>query len=344
MTILKQLLSLLVGVSSIYAASPACADPVEDFYKGRTVTVLIGAPPGGSYDLVARVLVAHIGRFIPGNPLVIPKNMPGAGQLLVTNYLYNVAPKDGTVFGSIARGSALEPLIGDQNGARFDGSKMTWIGSATDEVSLCVTYGTSSVKTWNDALAKDFTVGGNGPGADADTFSNVLRNLFGVKSRLITGYPGTSEIALAMERGEIDGRCGWSWSSIKAERPNWVKEGKLNLLVQLTLTEGAPDLPGVPVITGFAKDERLSRILKLIFSRQIMGRPFVGPPGIPEERTQALRRAFDLTMADPEFLRAAQQRSLEINPVTGLAIQKLIAEIYDTPKEIIEEVRNAVSR
>jgi tripartite-type tricarboxylate transporter receptor subunit TctC len=329
---LGRAVAFLAGILAL--TSPVFADSVEDFYKGKTVTVLIGAPPGGSYDVTGRVVAKHMGKFIPGKPQLIPQNMPGAGQLLVTNHIYNVAAKDGSVFGIFARGMALEPLIGNQN-AKFEGNKFTWIGSTTDEVSLCVTFGNSPVKTWKDALSKEFTVGGNGPGSDPDVFSNVLKAMFGAKNRLVTGYPGSAEIALAMERGELDGRCGWSWSSIKAEKSQWVQEKKLNLLVQLTLSDGAPDLKGVPLITDFATDDRQRQILKLIFSRQQMGRPFAAPPGIPEERKAALRKAFDQTMADPEFLAEAQARRLEIRPVTGAAIEKLVNEMYQAPKDVV---------
>jgi tripartite-type tricarboxylate transporter receptor subunit TctC len=323
-------------------AAPAHADPVEDFYKGRTITVLIGYSPGGSYDSAGRVLARHMGRYIPGNPSLVPQNMPGAGTLNLVNYLYNVAPKDGTVFGIFARGMAMEPLIGGTN-AKFDATKLTWIGSAANEISLCATFASSPVKTWRDALTQNFTVAGNGSGSDPDVFANVLRNAFGVKNRLISGYPGSAEISLAMERGEIDGRCGWSWSSIKAEKAQWLAEHKLNLIVQLAL-EKAADLPGVPLITEFATDDRQRQILKLIFSRQTMGRPFAGPPGIPADRAEALRKAFDLTMKDPEFLAEAQTRGLEINPVSGHDVEKLIAELYATPKDVVAEAREATER
>jgi len=323
-------------------AAPAHADPVEDFYKGRTITVLIGYSPGGSYDSAGRVLARHMGRYIPGNPLLVPQNMPGAGTLNLVNYLYNVAPKDGTAFGIFARGMAMEPLIGGTN-TKFDATKLTWIGSAANEISLCATFASSPIKTWHDALTKDFTVAGNGSGSDPDVFANVLRNAFGVKNRLISGYPGSAEISLAMERGEIDGRCGWSWSSIKAEKAQWLAEHKLNLIVQLAL-EKAADLPDVPLISELASSDRQRQILKLIFSRQTMGRPFAAPPAIPAERAQALRTAFDLTMKDPEFLAEAQTRGLEINPVSGHDIEKLIAELYRTPKDVVAEAREATER
>src|ERR1035437_8259077 len=210
----------LVALSLPFAAH---ADPVSDFYKGRTVTVMIGYSPGGSYDAAARVLARYMGRYIPGNPTIVPQNMPGAGTLTLTNYLYNVSPKDGSTFGIFARGMAMEPLIGT-SATLFDSSKFTWIGSSTNEISLCATYATSPVKTWSEALSKDFTVAGNGSGSDPDVFTNVLRNLFGLKGRLITGFPGSAEISLAMERGEVDGRCGWSCSSVKAEKSDWIRD------------------------------------------------------------------------------------------------------------------------
>jgi tripartite-type tricarboxylate transporter receptor subunit TctC len=335
---------LIPAVAAVLAAlaSAAHADPVEDFYKGRTITVLIGYSPGGSYDAAGRVLVRHMGRYIPGNPSLLPQNMPGAGTLNLVNYLYNVAPKDGTAFGIFARGMAMEPLIGGTN-AKFDATKLTWIGSAANEISLCATFASSPVKTWRDALTTEFTVAGNGSGSDPDVFANVLRNAFGVKNRLISGYPGSAEISLAMERGEIDGRCGWSWSSIKAEKSQWLAEHKLNLIVQLAL-EKAADLPYVPLITELATDDRRRQILKLIFSRQTMGRPFAGPPAIPADRAEALRKAFDLTMKDPQFLAEAQMRGLEINPVSGHEIEKLIAELYATPRDIVSQAREATER
>jgi tripartite-type tricarboxylate transporter receptor subunit TctC len=324
------------------AVHPALADAVEDFYKGRTITVLIGYSVGGGYDTHARVLAHHLGKHIPGNPAIVTQNMPGAGSLRAANYIYNAAAKDGTTLGVFARGMAMEPLIGGTN-AKFDATKLTWIGSAANEISLCATYATSPVKNWNDALSKEFTVAGNGSGSDPDVFANVLRNRFGVKNRLISGYPGSAEISLAMERGEIDGRCGWSWSSIKAEKSQWLAEHKLNLIVQLAL-EKAADLPNVPLITELATDDRQRQILKLIFSRQTMGRPFAGPPGIPAERAEALRKAFDLTMKDPEFLAEAEKRGLEINPVSGHDLEKLITELYQTPKDIVAEAHEAIER
>jgi tripartite-type tricarboxylate transporter receptor subunit TctC len=333
---------LAIAFILMLVSASAHAQSVENFYRGRTVTIVVGFGVGGGYDIHGRVLARHLGKHIPGNPTVIAQNMVGAGSLRAANFLYAAAPKDGTTLGVFARGMAMEPLIGGTN-AKFDATKLTWIGSAANEISVCATYATSPVKNWNDALTKEFTVAGNGSGSDPDVFANVLRNLFGVKDRLISGFPGSSEISLAMERGEVDGRCGWSWSSIKAEKAQWLAEHKLNLVVQLALQK-APDLPNVPLITELATNDRQRQILKLIFSRQTMGRPFAGPPGIPVERAEALRKAFDLTMKDPEFLAEAEKRGLEINPVSGHDLEKLITELYQTPKDIVAEAHEAIER
>ena len=327
----------LVGVCLAATPGDAGAEAVADFYRGKTITLSVGYSSGGAYDGVARILARHMRPYIPGNPAIIVKNAPGAGTLSLTNQLYNVAARDGTQFGIIARGMAMEPLIGQSN-TKFDS---TWIGSAANEVSMCVTLEGSAVKTWDDALIKPFTVAGNGSGSDPDVFANLLRSLFGVKNRLISGYPGTAEISLAIERGEVDGRCGWSWTSIKAEKAAWLAEKKLNLIVQLAL-EKARDLPDVPLIVDKAQTEAQRQILKLIFSRQTMGRPFVAPPVIPADRRDALRAAFDQTMKDPGFLADAEKSRIEINPVAGAAIDALVKDLYRTPPDVVAEARKAV--
>jgi tripartite-type tricarboxylate transporter receptor subunit TctC len=294
----KAFLQVLCLITSLTLGADCRADGVADFYKGKTITLSVGYSAGGGYDALARILARHMPRYIPGNPQIVVVNEPGAGTLMLANRLYNVAPRDGTQFGLIARGMAIEPLIGTSN-VMYDPGKFTWLGSAANEVSLCVTYGGAVVKTWRDALTTPFTVGGTGSGSDPDVFANVLRNLFGMKDRLVTGYPGTPELSLAMERGEIDGRCGWSWASIKWEKGDWVAGNKLNVLVQMAFAK-APDLPNVPLITDVAQNEEQRQILKLVFSRQVTGRPFVAPPGLPADRKLALRIAFDRTMQDAD--------------------------------------------
>ena len=221
-------------------------DPVEAFYRGRTVTIEIGFGVGGGYDALGRLLARYLGKYIPGNPTVIPQNMLGAGSLRTALYLYNAAPRDGATLGIIARGMEMEPLVGASN-AKFDSRKFTWIGSTTDEVSICATSEHSKVKTWDHALRIPFTGGGEGSATDPDIFAIMLRNVFGTKLRLVSGYAGGADITLALERGEIDGRCGWTWSSVRLQRPDWIGTSKLNVLVQLAMKKSA-ELPDVPLI------------------------------------------------------------------------------------------------
>jgi tripartite-type tricarboxylate transporter receptor subunit TctC len=322
--------------------APALADPVEDFYRGRSVTLVIGYTVAGGYDTYARVLAHYLGRHIPGNPTIVPQNMAGAGSLRAANFLYNAAPKDGSVIGTFSRGMAMEPLIGASS-TQFDSRKFSWLGSGTDEVSTCVTWRDAPVKSWADALATPFTVGGEGSASDPDIFATVVRNVFGIKLRLVSGYPGSAEVALAIERREVDGRCGWSYSSLKQQRPEWVERKQVNILVQLALKK-SPELPDIPLITEFAITDRQRQILRLVFSRQAMARPFVAPPGIPADRKRALRAAFEKTMADPDFQAEARQRGLEVNPVTGADIDKLIDELYQTPADVVAEVRAIIAQ
>jgi tripartite-type tricarboxylate transporter receptor subunit TctC len=335
----------VVAIGSIFwlaaCAAYAMADPVEDFYRGRNLTLVIGYSVAGGYDNYARVVARHLGNHIPGNPTVLPQNMPGAGSLRAANWLYNAAPKDGSVIGMFSRGMAMEPLIGTSQ-TQFDARKFSWLGSGTDEVSTCVTWHDSPVKTWEDALKIPFTVGGEGSGSDPDIFSTVVRNVFGVKLRLVSGYPGSAEVALAIERREVDGRCGWSYSSLRQQRPDWITNHQVNILVQLALKK-TPELPDVPLVTDFAVTDRQRQILRLVFSRQAMARPFTAPPGIPEERRQALRKAFADTMADPAFLDEAKQRGLEVNPVSGAEIDTLIADLYRSPPDVVVEVRASIA-
>jgi tripartite-type tricarboxylate transporter receptor subunit TctC len=313
--------------------SPAYAQTPANFYKGRNVELYIGYSVGGGYDLYARVLARHIGRHIPGNPTVVVKNMEGAGSLRLANWLYVVAPKDGSVFATIGRGTGFDPVLG-QKAALFDGTKFTWIGSGNHEVSVCVSYGSGNpITKFDDLLTKEMTVGGTGPSADTDQFPKVVNGVLGTHMKVISGYPGGNDVVLAMERGELQGRCGWSWSSVKATHGAWITEKKLNVLVQLSLQKH-PDLPDVPLVTDLAKTDEQRQILRLIFARQVMGRPYLAPPGIPAERAAVLRKAFMDTMTDPEFLADADKAQLEVNPVSGEEVQKLVAEVYRTPAAV----------
>jgi tripartite-type tricarboxylate transporter receptor subunit TctC len=325
----------------LLSAAPSQAQSVADFYRGKTIQLLIGYTTGGNYDLSARILARHMGRHIPGNPNLVPQNMAGAGSVRLANVLYNVAPKDGATFGMIGRGVPMEPLLGAGVG-KFDARRYTWIGSVSNETAVCVTWHTSKVRTWNDALTIPFLSGGQGPGSDDDLFTLMVRNIFDVKVRLVVGYPGGNEINLAMERGEVDGRCGWSWGAVKTTRLDWVTGKQINLLFQIAL-QRASDLPDVPLIMDFATNDRQRQILRLLLSRQQMAWPFVAPPDVPKDRAAALRAAFDATMCDPEYLAEAKQRGLEVNPMSGAAIDELLNELYASPPEVIAATKAAIT-
>jgi tripartite-type tricarboxylate transporter receptor subunit TctC len=330
---------LILGLTFALATT-ARANDVAEFYRNRSVTLFIGYSVGGGYDAYGRVLARHLGKHIPGHPSVVAQNMPGAGSLRCANFLYNVAPQDGTAIGHFSRGLAMEPLIGTSP-TQFDARRFTWLGNGTDEVSIFVTWYASPVKTWHDALTIPFTVAGEGSGSDPDIFSAVLKNAFGARLRLVSGYPGSAEVALAIERGEVDGRVGWSWSSLKLLKPDWVAQRRINIIAQLTLQKST-ELDHVPLVLDFADTDRKRQILRLVLSRQSMARPFAAPPGLAEDRKQALRDAFDATMRDSEFLAEARQRGLEVNPVRGADIDKLVDELYRTPPDIVAEVRKII--
>jgi tripartite-type tricarboxylate transporter receptor subunit TctC len=314
------------------AATSAGAQGAADFYKGKTVELYVGYSSGGAYDLYARLLARHMGRHLPGNPTIVPKNMAGAGSLLLANWLYNVAPKDGTAFGMIGRGTGFDPILGNKR-AQFDGTKFNWLGSANNEVSVCVSWHTAGVDKFTDLLNRELVVGGTGASADTDQFPKITNGVLGTRFKIVTGYPGGNDINLAMERGEVQGRCGWSWSSVKATHRSWYDEKKIHLLIQLAL-EKHEDLPDVPLVVDLAKTEEQRKILELIFARQVMGRPFMAPPGLPGDRVTALRKAFMDTMKDPEFLAAAEKAKMEITPVPGDRVEKLVKDIYATPQDV----------
>ena len=276
-----------------------------------------------------------MGRFIPGNPTLLPKNMEGAGSLRLANWLANAAPKDGSVFGTIGRGTAFDPILG-QPGAQFKATDFNWLGSMNHEVSICAAWAESGVTTFHDLLNKELLVGAVSANDDTMQFAKVLTAVLGAKFRIVSGYPGGNDVVLAMERGEVKGRCGWSWSSVIAAHPTWLKEKKINILVQFALAKH-PDLPDIPLVIDLAKNDEDRQMLRLIFARQVMGRPFQGPPGVPPDRLHALQQAFMDTMKDKDFLAEAEKAQFEITPVSGEGIEKLLADVLKTPPAIAEK-------
>jgi tripartite-type tricarboxylate transporter receptor subunit TctC len=330
---------LLAAVLSAALAGPAAGQSVEEFYKGKSLPVIIGFSVGSAYDLYARHLARYMGRYIPGNPTLVPQNMPGAGSQRAAQYIYSVAPKDGSVFGTFSRSMPIEPLLGD---AKFDGRQFTWVGNIANNNSLCAMWHTVGIKTWEDVITKPYVLGGQGPGSDLDLFGTLMKNVFGAKVKLVTGYQGGGDVNLAMERREIDGRCGWSWDSIRSTRPDWIRDKKIDLLVVFAL-EKSPEIPAeVPLALDKVESEEMRQVLRVHLAGQAFGRPFAAPPGIPPDRKAALRTAFDATMKDPEFIAEAKKAGLEVSPITGAEIDRLLAGIYALPPALIEKAKQVM--
>ncbi len=296
---------------------------------------MVGFSAGGGYDLYARTLARHMGRHIPGHPRLIPQKMPGAGSLKAVNYLYNVAAKDGTAIGAFAPGVVVEPLLGRGEGTQFEAPKFTWLGSISQEVSVCAFIKAAGIRTWRDMQTKNYVIGASGAGAESDVFPNVLRKLFNLPLKIVSGYPGGTEIILAMERHEVDGRCGWSWTSLLSRSRALLDGGEIDITLQIGLQKDKA-LPSVPLIMDLTDDPQQKAALKLIVSRQSIARPFAGPPGIPAERARLLRTAFDATVTDPDFRAEAKNLNLDVEPVGGAEVEALLKEIYASPSEVVK--------
>lgn len=320
------------GLCAVVFAGEAAAQSVEQFYKGKQINLVIGADVAGGYDTYGRLFARLMPKHIPGNPNMIVQIMPGAGGVVAANFLYNIAPKDGLTLGTVQRHIPEGPLT-NLGGVQFDATKFHWIGSLNNEVSICVSWHTAAVKTFKDAFDKELIVGAQKQ-ANTEQYPSLFNNILGTKFKIISGYTGGNGVLLAMERGEVEGRCSWSWSSIVVQKPDWLKEKKINLLAQIALV-GHPDLPDVPLVMDFAKTDEDRQVLEFMFARNVLGRPFLAPPGVPGERVVALRAAFDAMVKDKESIAEFDKQKQELTPVGGEAIQNLMARIYATPKEII---------
>jgi tripartite-type tricarboxylate transporter receptor subunit TctC len=334
--------ALLASVTLGMALSTALTLPTPvkaaDFYKGKTITMVIGLSPGGGYDIYARFIGKHLVKHIPGQPSFVPRNMTGAGGLVAANHLYSVAPKDGTVLGAPQRGVPFEPLTGGAGSkAQFDPLKFEWIGSANSETSVAVAWHTTGITSYKQLYDKEIVFAGTGAGTESVVMPYVMANLLGFKVKVIAGYPGGSEMDLAMERGEVGGRGTYSWSSFVAKRMDWLRDKQVSILYQQAL-EKHPDLPNVPLVLDLAKNDEDRKILELEMIPLLFGRPYMAPPDTPKERIATLRKAFNDTMKDPEFMAEAKKAKLEIEPVTGQQLEDLLKKAYATPKTLIQKL------
>lgn len=323
-------------------ATPAQAEQANDFFRGKQLSILIGSTAGGGYDAYARLLARHIGAHLPGNPTIVPKNMPGAGGLAVANYLYNKAPKDGTEIGTVQNGVPFERLFQTLSpggtSALFDAEKFGWIGSMAQTVFVTVTWQDAPAKTLDEARTQQIILGASAPSSDSSILAVMSNNLLGTKFKLVHGYDGAAAVDLAMENGEIQGEAGKDWTTLTSTRPQWIKDHKINILVQMGMT-AHPDLQGVPMALDLARTPQDRRIMELVFAKFGMSRPFMAPPGLPNERLALLRRAFAESLRDPALLDEAQQLGMEIRPVSGEDVQRLITQILASPNELAARAR-----
>jgi Tripartite tricarboxylate transporter family receptor len=328
------------AVAICLIAAPASA---ADYYAGKTIDFLVGGDVGGGYDIYARVISRHLPRFIPGNPAIVPKNQPGAGSGRAASFIYSVAPKDGTVIGTVFPGAIMGPLLDDRAQPLYDPTKFQYLGSADNATRVCVTHARSRIKTFDDALAQKTIMGASAAGGSTRDYVNMLKKTTGAQFDLVGGYKGTADILLAMERGEVDGLCGFDWASLKSQRPDWVRDRTANILVQTNLEpEAELTALGVPQIWPFVKSADDKQAIALIIGQQVFGRPYLAPPGVAEEPLGLLRAAFAATMRDKDFLADAERTRIAVVPSSGERVQRLVGDLYASPKATVERAKDLV--
>ncbi len=334
-----------VLATALTAAVPGAAfaqTPVADFFKGKTITLLVGSTAGGGYDTYARMISRYMGKHTPGNPSVIVSNMPGAGSNLAANYIYNVAPKDGTYIGALYGGAPLEPLIGSTP-VKHDPSKTQYLGSANDDVYVCVARKDAAVQSFDDVFSKELLVGASNSSSTSD-FPAVLNAVLGTKFKLVLGYPGSREISLAADKQEVSGACGLAWPSVSVTNPGWFGENATMRVLAQTHVKGHDDLnkAGVPLAMSYAKTDEQRQMLELFFSQEVFGRPYVLAPEVPGDRVNALRKAFLETLADPDLQADAAKANLDVHPVSGEDVTALVAKAYAAPPEITAKLKHVL--
>jgi tripartite-type tricarboxylate transporter receptor subunit TctC len=328
------------GILAAAASSAARADAVADFYKGKTINIVVSTGEGGTYDTVARTIAHHMPQHIPGNPVIIVKYMPGAGHVLATNFMYNQAPKDGTYIATIGNSIPLHQIL-DGKGVRYDARKFNWLGTTGISNLMTVAWAESGIKSIDDVMKKEVTAGSTGTGSGTSLYPTVMNNVLGTKFKLIAGYRKATEIDLAMERGEVVVRSGYSLGSLTKSHPDWIQEKKVNFLVQVG-GEREEELPNVPLMTDLAKNDEQRQILKLISSTVALGRPYLTTPGVPADRLAALRAAFTATVKDSAFRADAKKLDFDLKPLGGEKVTEIVNDTINTPAEIIEKAKAAM--
>lgn len=334
---------VIVAAVTLPVATVAQAqNSVEQFYKGKTINITIGSSAGGGYDTYARTLGRHLSKYIPGNPIIVPQNMPGAGGNKAAGYIYTVAPKDGTAIGALFPGGVVAPLLGDA-AIQHDPAKLIYLGSMNSDVYTCVTRTDAPTKSFKDALTTETIVGASNEGGTTRDMPALSNNVLGTKFRIVTGYSGTREIALAVERNEIHGLCGYGYTSLLTVTPNWLPSNTVRVLVQENV-KGAPDLnkQGVPRTLDFAKSEEDRQVMELVYSQGVFGRPYVLPPGVPADRVAALRKAFTAALNDKDLQAEARKIRLDLEPLSGEEVQSMVTRLFAMPKSIVTRAKQSL--
>jgi tripartite-type tricarboxylate transporter receptor subunit TctC len=339
-----RLLPPLTFALAILCATPLAAETVAEFYRGKTIICYIGYGVGGGYDLFARTISRYLPRHIPGNPTISPVNMPGASSMILANHLAKRAPHDGTAFGAVNSALVFDPLFaGSESKAQFAGPDMTMIGNAVSSASVLVAWNTSGVKTIADLKQKRLIIGATSRSGDTYLLPLAVKNVLALDNlKIITGYPGTREAAIALEQGEITGRV-WDMEGIKAARPYWLKDGSINIVAQLAPRKMPEVPPDVPLVKDYASNDDEKKVLDVIFTSTILARPYVAPPGVPADRVKALRDAFMATMKDPDFLAETQKLQLTIDALSGEEMERVVRDAYALPEAVIAKVRKALA-
>jgi tripartite-type tricarboxylate transporter receptor subunit TctC len=337
------MLRALFCLPVLLALAPICGHPAaaQEFYAGKTVNIVVGSAPGGSYDLYARIVGRHIGKYIPGNPAFIVQNMPGANSKLMAGYVYNVAPKDGTVLGAPLNTVAINQMVEGQ-ATNFNAAEFNWIGAVSSPANVLVTWHSSGVKTLDDARKKEVIIGATTAGTTQEMYPVMANNLLGTKFKVVTGYKASTEVNLAMERGETQGRGANTYLAYRFQNPDWILDKKINFIFQMTETRD-PMMPDTPTLLEYAKNDEQKKVISLMVTSEAIGRPLLAPPGVPAERVALLRKALMEVVKDPEFVAEAEKAQLEISPVPGEKLQAMVRDLIATPPDIVEKYKAAVT-
>ena len=341
----KPSLCLFAGaLLALAGASAAQAQDAAQFYAGRSMDMMIGADPGGGFDIYARLFAKHMGNHIAGKPTMVPKNMPGAGSNKTAQFIYAQAPKDGSTIGAVFSGAIIQPLLGDPKTVQHDSTKFIYLGSANSEVGVTVIRADAPVTAFKDLFSKEMISAASTSGGSSRDFPSVLNNVLGTKINLVSGYPGTKEMSLAIERNEVQGTGGYLWSSLKTQNPDWLNPTKIKIIVQEAV-KGNAELTkmGVPLAIDFAKTPEDRQVMELVYGQLVFGRPYILPPGTPTDRVNVLRAAFMATAKDKAFLDDAAKARLEVDPVSGEEVQALVTKMFSAPENIVARAKDAMT-